>query len=157
MSDAPGDTLAEIRLKAMNLLARREHSRAELSDKLGRRFDGADEAIEQVLEQLAEEGLQSDERFSEAYVASRERQGKGPLRIAQELGQKGVASELFEPFLEEGHSRWWELALSVRIKRFGEAPAESAKERARQARFLQYRGFSPDQARAAIASDPTHP
>ncbi len=152
--------MADIRLAGMNLLARREHARAELRDKLLKRFgtDGAVASlITQALDRLAEQGLQSDERFTEAFITSRERQGKGPLRIGQELRQKGVSDALVDVYLDEREDRWWSLAKDVRHKRFGDAPIETPKEKARQARFLQYRGFSHDQAREAIASVPRHP
>lgn len=151
------EAAADIRLKAMDLLARREHSRLELVDKLRRHFGDSPELVEQTVERLAREGLQSDERYAEALVSTRERQGKGPLRIAQELRQKGVADEIVGGVLDENDARWWELAREARDKRFGSAPVSGNRERARQMRFLQYRGFSPEQTREAIASAPTHP
>lgn len=153
-------TMGEVRLAAMNLLARREHARDELRTKLLKRFGSEGErvkTVDQALARLEEQGLQSDERFTEAFVTARERQGKGPLRIAQELRQKGVSDSLVSLYLDEGDERWWDLANEVRRKRFGDAPVETPKEKARQARFLQYRGFSHEQAREAIANAPRHP
>ncbi len=158
--DATEASLSDVRLAAMNLLARREHARAELRDKLIKRF-GSDgdllTKIDQALTRLAEQGLQCDERFTEAFITSRERQGKGPLRIGQELRQKGVSDTLVSTYLNEAEERWWSLAREVRLKRFGDTPIDSPKEKARQARFLQYRGFSHEQTRDAIASVPRHP
>ncbi|ROQ20480.1 regulatory protein [Marinimicrobium koreense] len=153
-------TMGEVRLTAMNLLARREHARDELRTKLLKRFGSEGErvkTVDQALARLEEQGLQSDERFTEAFVTARERQGKGPLRIAQELRQKGVSDSLVSLYLDEGDERWWDLANEVRRKRFGDAPVEAPKEKARQARFLQYRGFSHEQVREAIANAPRHP
>ncbi|WP_439510153.1 regulatory protein RecX [Marinimicrobium koreense] len=153
-------TMGEVRLAAMNLLARREHARDELRTKLLKRFGSEGErvnTVDQALARLEEQGLQSDERFTEAFVTARERQGKGPLRIAQELRQKGVSDALVSLYLDEGDERWWDLANEVRRKRFGDAPVETPKEKARQARFLQYRGFSHEQVREAIANAPRHP
>ncbi|WP_027330797.1 regulatory protein RecX [Marinimicrobium agarilyticum] len=150
---------SDVRLAAMNLLARREHSALELREKLVKRF--ADEAhgldIDSVLSRLAEQGLQSDERFTEAFITSRERQGKGPLRIEQELRQKGVAEALVAQYLDEADECWAGLAREVRSKRFGDGPIQTPREKARQMRFLQYRGFSHEQVREAIASVPRHP
>lgn len=153
-------TVGEIRLAAMNLLARREHARTELRTKLLKRFGANGDLVrlvDEALTRLEEQGLQSDERFTEAFVSARERQGKGPLRIAQELRQKGVSDSLVSVYLDEGDERWWDLANEVRRKRFGDAPVETPKEKARQTRFLQYRGFSHEQARKAIANAPRHP
>lgn len=158
--DVAEPSLSDVRLAAMNLLARREHARAELRDKLCKRFGTEGDLVStigQALDRLAEQGLQSDERFTEAFITSRERQGKGPMRIGQELRQKGVSDALVNIYLDEGEERWWSLARDVRRKRFGDAPIDSPKEKARQARFLQYRGFSHEQTRDAIASVPRHP
>lgn len=166
---ASGPSESDVRLAAMNLLARREHSALELREKLLKRFgeiDGPEGAsgtsgktpdIDAVLNRLAEQGLQSDERFTEAFITARERQGKGPLRIAQELRQKGVSDDLVAQYLDESDDCWAELAEEVRSKRFGDAPIQTSKEKARQMRFLQYRGFSHEQVRRAIASVPKHP
>ncbi|WP_347329457.1 regulatory protein RecX [Marinimicrobium locisalis] len=172
---ASGSSESDVRLAAMNLLARREHSALELREKLLKRFgeverdDGVDGAsgargtkgkspdIDAVLNRLAEQGLQSDERFTEAFITARERQGKGPLRIAQELRQKGVSDDLVAQYLDESDDCWAHLAQEVRSKRFGDEPIQTPKEKARQMRFLQYRGFSHEQVRRAIASVPRHP
>jgi regulatory protein len=68
---------AKIRSAAMDLLTGREFSRAELAKKLDNRFDG-DSAISAVLDRLQEEGLQSDQRFAEAFLRSRIYRGQGP-------------------------------------------------------------------------------
>jgi len=155
MTQAP--STADMRLAAMNLLARREQSARELREKLQRRFAGPDlppEAlepmIEAVLDKLAKDNLQSDERFTEAFVTMRKRQGKGPLRIDQELRQKGVVGALIDAHLDSADEEWWALAQETKARRFGEQPAETLKEKARQVRFLQYRGFTSDQVRAAV-------
>ncbi len=156
---ASGPTESDVRLAAMNLLARREHSALELREKLLKRFgrDEGDVDIGAVLNRLAEQGLQSDERFTEAFITSRERQGKGPLRIEQELRQKGVRDGLIFQYLDESDECWLNLAQEVRSKRFGDGPIQTPREKARQMRFLQYRGFSHEQVREAIASVPRHP
>lgn len=132
---------ADIQFSAMNLLARREHSRKELHQKLSLRFE-AEPLIMATLDNLAERNLQSDERFAEAFVRMRRGQGKGPIRIAHELREKGVASFFIETLIDETDSEWLELAQSVRTKRFGSVPPSSPGEKAKQIRFLQYRGFN---------------
>lgn len=124
----------------MGLLARREHSRAELRHKL--RARGHDpEAVEAALERLGEQGYQDDRRFAEHYVASRVERGFGPVRIRAELQERGVDPDLGREALEAHRGRWPELAEEARRRRFGaEAPADPRAWQ-RQARFLQYRGF----------------
>jgi len=142
---------AELRLVAMNYLARREHSAEELFEKLSARCDDSRVARD-VVERLAAQGLQSDERFVESFVRSRFQQGKGPQKITQELRQKGVSEPLVERELEAFDANWWQLARDVRLKRFGPQPPENPKAKAKQLRFLQYRGFTPDQAYTALES-----
>jgi regulatory protein len=132
------------RKKAMDLLARREHSVAELRAKLIARDFDADE-VDRAVARLAEEGLVSDERFAEAYIASRVRKGQGPLRIRVELERRGVSSDFITTCLEQGDIDWNELAREVRIKKFGSGRIADYREWARQAKFLQYRGFTSDQ------------
>jgi len=157
MSQTPAPT--DLRLAAMNLLARREQSARELREKLRRRFaageleaETLEPMIDTVLEKLAQDNLQSDERFTEAFVTMRKRQGKGPLRIDQELRQKGVSAALIEAYLDSGDEDWWLLAQEVKAQRFGDGIAENLKDKARQVRFLQYRGFTSEQVRAAVES-----
>ncbi len=130
--------------QAVSYLARREHSALELRRKLDKAgFDPAD--IEHVLSQLQQADLQSDERFSESYVRSRINRGYGKTRIRMELQERGVADELITDSLQQAEVDWFALAAEVRSKRFGEQDPEDFKSRAKQQRFLQYRGFSHDE------------
>ncbi len=148
-------SINDVRLQAMNLLARREHLRQELALKLGKRF-GSEAAndIAAVLDDLEAEGLQSDPRFTEAYIRQRISKGYGPDRIRQELRQKGVDSELLELALEDVDTDWVERAAEVRLKKFGKTPPPDFKEKARQMRFLNYRGFGGEYAALALDFDP---
>ncbi len=146
--------------KAMDALARREHAVAELRRKLQSHVDargkaqGLDaDAIDDVLARLQNEGLVSDERFTEAFVRYRNNNGYGPQRIQAELRERGVSEKIAAIYLDLGDPQWFERALSVRNKRFGEDRPKDFKERARQARFLQYRGFTSDQARQVLDGD----
>jgi regulatory protein len=140
------------RLAAMDLLARREHARAELRDKLLARDFPADE-VAAALEALAAEGLQSDARFVEAFVRSRLGRGQGPLRILAELRQRAVAPELVDGALAGAGVDWTALARAARERRFGPGCPADWAERARQARFLAQRGFSSEQVRGALGAD----
>ena len=142
----------EIRIAAMNLLARREHSQQELQRKLlNKGFEPGE--IAPVLAALSTEGLLSDERFTEAFINSRRQRGSGPTKIAMELQQRGVSHELVAIYLDERDSRWTQLAIEVRTKRFGPSFPLDFKERARQMRFLQYRGFTLSQIQQAVGGE----
>ena len=144
------DPFLEARKKAMDLLARREHGVAELEKKLAASGFEADVAADAV-HQLREEGLQSDRRFAESLVQSRINQGKGPLRIQADLGERGIPAALSDEIIAAAAPDWYALAKDVRSKKFGTEAPSDFKEKARQMRFLQYRGFGPDQIQAAVA------
>ena len=129
--------------RAMNLLARREHSVAELVTKLSTDFEYDD--IISVISKLTTANLQSDERFAENYLRYRSQRGFGYQKIRQELKERGVDAELISNTLAESDIDWFALAAGVRCKRFGEQQPEDYKDRAKQQRFLQYRGFTHEQ------------
>jgi regulatory protein len=137
-----------LRRRAVELLARREHSRRELAAKL-KRLNPDAALVEQVLSRLEAEHAQSDDRFTSEYVRQRSEKGYGPLRIQQELRQRGITlPEALRAALEG--IDWFRLAVAVRHKKFGRAVPRAAAERARQTRFLEYRGFAADQIRHAL-------
>ena len=139
-----------IRVAAMDYLSRREHATHELFQKLLAKEEYEAEDISEALSHLAEQGLLSDERFTEAFINQRINRGSGPLKIRTELRQKGVSDAMIESFLNEHNGLWQESALAVRIKKFGSECPSDLKETARQTRFLQSRGFSSEQTRYAM-------
>ena len=132
-----------IRNKAMDLLARREHSAYELCQKLKSRDYDVD-AIDAVLQGLKQDHLLSDARFAEAYVNHRFNAGIGPVKIRYELRQKGITDVLADEFLEPLSDRWDQLMMQQRVRKYGETIPADYAERMKQARFLQNRGFSPE-------------
>lgn len=148
----PIDDAAELRRRAMDMLARREHSGEELVNKL--RNKGADvDVARTVVDRLRDENLVSDERFAESLVIARRHRGRGPVRIRRELEEKGVAESLIDGILAPRDRSWTRLAAEVRQRKFGETLPTEFRERARQARFLQYRGFTADQVQTVLAAD----
>ena len=127
----------------MDLLSRREHAVAELSRKLIEK--GFDEIfVIEALAVLVKDGLLSDARYAESYVRFRMNRGFGPVRIRDELRQRGVSSELVSEYVDFRDQCWRGAAKSAWQKRFdGEFP-EDMKARAKQLQFLQYRGFTSD-------------
>ncbi len=136
----------------MDMLGRREHSVAELREKLLRKGH-PEAAAQQAVARLQQDGLVSDERYAEMLLAARRSRGVGPLRIRQELLEKGVAEELVNQWLDMSGREWIEQIRRVKQKKFGDALPASYAERARQARFLQYRGFTLDQIQRVLNAD----
>lgn len=142
----------QARAAAIRLLAGREHATVELIRKLRQKGYEADE-VERVADELAREGLLSDERFVEVFVRGRIERGSGPVRIRAELGARGVDESLAGAYLDLPQVQWRELAEGARRKRFGAGLPRDLKERAREARFLEYRGFTAEQIRAVLDAD----
>ena len=138
-----------VEIAAVRLLARREHGTQELKRKLAAKGHDAD-AIERVVQKLGAKRLVSDERFVTSFVHHHAKRGQGPVRIRTELRQQGIAIEAVEEALRSADVEWNALAGDVRRRKFGSNPPRSMAERAKQSRFLQYRGFTADQIRAAL-------
>ena len=127
-----------IRLKIMDFLSRREHSSREILNKMSNRVESKEMLLESIKE-LIEDGLLSDERFAESYFQSRKNRGYGPLRIRNELKQKGVGDQIF--FTLSNEVNWHKYALeALRKKINGDLPTET-KDVLKLKRFLNYRGF----------------
>lgn len=139
------------RAAALRLLARREHSRLELSLKLRqRRFES--DLIEEVLDEYEKQGWLDDHRFADVYARQRMDIGYGPLRILGELQQRGIhhTPECLEAMSDEA---WSALAIRLRERRFGLSDLdEDWDEKVRQARFLNRRGFSAAQVERALGA-----
>lgn len=149
----PDTSPREARLAAMRLLTRREHSCQELSQKL--RHKGFDRSlVEEIIAGLQNEGLVSDERFAESFMRSRINKGYGPTRIIHELRQRGVSGQIIAVTVIEDDPEWYELASKVREKRFGKVLPQTMADKARQQRFLQYRGFGQQYLKYAFSKDP---
>ncbi|OGI44742.1 MAG: hypothetical protein A2150_01545 [Candidatus Muproteobacteria bacterium RBG_16_64_11] len=149
---APDFDPARARQAALDWLARREHSVAELAAKLIKK-GCADALARRVTGEMQREGLVSDERFTEMLVRARRARGFGPLWIKRELQEKGVAGELIADRLDISGHEWKAEIRRVRQKKFGSKQPKDFAERARQARFLHYRGFTHDQIRSAFGRD----
>jgi regulatory protein len=151
LEDERFSSSVEARKKAMDYLARREHGRVELRNKLTKFGFDAD-ISDAAIERLVDDGLQSDQRFAEAFIQSRINQGKGPTRIRVDLSQRGVSDSVIDAGLYEAAQNWHALASEVRAKKFGTDLPADFKEKARQMRFLQYRGFEPEQIQSAVSA-----
>ena len=138
-----------VRTAALALLAGRDFGRAELVRRLARRGYPAS-VVDSVVDGLVAERLLSETRYVEQFIRQHAGRGHGPVRIRAELRERGVAGEEIEAGLEAAAGDWAAAAREARRRRFGVSPPGDYRERARQARFLQYRGFSAEQIRAAL-------
>lgn len=146
----PGDATAA-RLAAIPWLARRDYCSAELRERLlAAGYEPA--AVESALARLQADRTLDDGRYAERYVAYHAGRGEGPVRIRRQLLDLGVPTDLVERALGT-EADWRGRAREVRARRFGAAPPHCWKEKARQAKFLQYRGFSSDHIAFALGSD----
>ncbi|HET7812331.1 MAG TPA: regulatory protein RecX [Steroidobacteraceae bacterium] len=139
---------------AVALLARRDYSSGELRRKLADR-GYIEIAIEPVVEELIATNKVNDERFGHNVVAYRARRGHGPARIRSQLMKSGLSRGAIDEAVKgEEAPDFLALARATRLRKFGPDLPKDRKERARQARFLQYRGFSNDHIRAVLEGDP---
>lgn len=134
---------------AIYLLSRREHSRHELTDKLIRKGHEPEDVVA-VLDRLQAENLQSDQRFLEGLVRVRLGQGKGPRWIINELSEHQLSPTAIKAEVYAQAHDWGAVAISVRAHKFGLAPPENYAHKAKQQRFLQYRGFENEHIRLAL-------
>ena len=134
------------------MLARREHSVAEIVKKLAQKEVNEATAL-QVISEFCEANLQSDERYAEAKVRSSVSRGIGPRRLKAELSQHDISESMTSQAIEEVNPDWYALALAVREKKYGLAEPEDFKQRQKQMQFLQYRGFYQSQIQYAMSGD----
>lgn len=134
------DEFSVVRVAALRLLARREHSTDELHRKLIRR-GYSEETIVEVVASLRDSSSVSNERFAESFVRVRAERGQGPLRIRAELRERGIEDRLVDELLTTAADDWLARAQKARVKRFGIAPPASRDAWNQQARFLAHRGY----------------
>lgn len=139
-----------LRSTAFALLAKREHSKQELKSKL-LLYGASPEELEPLLAELTGNDYQSDERMAGMLVRANMRKGRGPARIQQELKKHHIEAELAEEDIEQVN--WLQQAMELRMRKFGEELPTEQKEKARQVRFLQYRGFNLDICFKAITKN----
>ena len=142
------DKAPSVKARAVSLLAQREYSRQELTDKLTA-AQASPEEVEQALAQLEAKGLVNDARVVETLV-NRRSSKLGASRLRQELQAKGVSAELVAETMAGLKGSELARAQAVWQKKFGQLAATSA-ERNKQARFLASRGFSGDVVRQVVA------
>ncbi|TYL48674.1 regulatory protein RecX [Marinomonas sp. IMCC 4694] len=135
---------------ALSFLSYREHGTKELATKLKNK-GYPEEDIAKTLERLQDMNYLNDQRFADIFVRSRISKPLGVIRIMQELGQKGINSDIAKHAIEEADVDWFELAKQLKERRFGEEIETDYKEKVKQFRYLQYRGFDFEQIKYAVS------
>jgi regulatory protein len=148
-ADHPADPEAA-RRAAIPWLARRDYPSAQLLRKLTE-AGYEPEAAQGGIELLQAERAIDDARYVERYVAFHAARGHGPVRIRHDLSALGMAAALYEPALQA--EAWPERASDTRRRKFGAELPSEWREKVRQSKFLQYRGFSSDHIRLALGKD----
>ena len=138
--------------KALSYLSRREYHRIELKSKLIRTKSRNEHDVEALLDRLEAEGLLSDMRFIESFIASRQKRFYGPIRIKMELQQKKLDPDDVERILAESDIDWQRNARICLQKKFPKKATDN-QELAKRQRFLWQRGYPTEMIRDALKAD----
>ncbi len=131
----------EISEICIRLLTRREHSQKELQDKLALRGFGRSQT-QSVIDKLAQQNWQSDQRFAESYARHRIKNGFGPIKIKYDIQQLGIENIDLDTVLHDLANDWFEILEQVYRKKYTEKSSLTYAERIKRSRFLLQRGFS---------------
>ncbi|HJF28205.1 MAG TPA: recombination regulator RecX [Acinetobacter lwoffii] len=147
----PGLSGSRLRSYAFAVLTRKEYSKAELIEKLALYAEDRNEVIA-LVDELAKENYQSDQRVAEIMLSSQKRKGKGPNQIKMKLKSKKIDTALISEELKE--TDWVQQAYELKLKKYGPEVSKDPKLKAKQIRFLMYRGFEMDAIIKAISRKP---
>ncbi|MGR2922280.1 regulatory protein RecX [Acinetobacter sp. 1125_18A] len=146
-----GLTGTRLRSYAFAVLTRKEYSKADLIEKLMTYAQSREEVLI-LVDELSANNYQSDQRVAEMTVRSQVRRGKGPNRIKLALRAKQLDKALVQEDIAE--IDWYEQAYQLKVKKYGTEVSKDPKIKAKQIRFLQYRGFEMDAIMKAISKKP---
>ena len=139
----------DIRKKLLDLLSRREHSKYELLTKLKLRVE-SNSYLEEEINKLSAENLQSDLRFSESYIRSRYNSGFGPTRIKYDLSVRRVKESVVLNAFNEIDLDWVEKLKKEKIKKYGNSSSENMQELSKRIKFFIQRGFEKEMINKVI-------
>jgi regulatory protein len=144
------DNYSRCKNSAIYSLAMREHSRLEIKNKLKKKDFSENVDIDVLLDELEDNNYLNEERFTESFIRYRSSRGQGPVKISSELKMRGITTVQIDTAMQNAEIDWYKHASDQREKKFGlELPLEF-KEKSRQMRFLQGRGFNHDMINQAI-------
>jgi regulatory protein len=144
----PGLQGSRLRSYAFAVLTRKEYSKAELIEKLALYAESRDE-VTTLVDELSRENYQSDQRVAEIMLSSQKRKGKGPNQIKMKLKNKKIDTALIAEELKE--TDWVQQAYELKVRKYGTEVTKDPKIKAKQIRFLMYRGFEMDAIMKAIS------
>ncbi len=133
--------IKQIKKECLRLLTRRDHSRKEMQDKLAVKGYNLSQ-VSQVIDELTRQSWQDDTRYAESYARMRSHKGFGPVRIAFELRQQGIAADVVEKIVYSTPDDWAVLLAQLYSKKYPRTGAIDSGERTKRFRFLLQRGFS---------------
>ncbi len=131
------------------MLARREHSVAEIETKLRQKGIPESDYLP-ILQEFVDNNVQSNQRYAEARARSMAGRGAGPVKIRADLQQRGVDETDIDMALDEVEVDWFAQAKAVRDRKFGDAHPKDYAQRMKMMQFLKYRGFSMDHIAFAV-------
>lgn len=135
---------------AITLLAKKDYSSGRLSSLLSKLTE-KEEYVERVVRRLSDSHYINDTQLINNLIDKHIKKLHGPTRIKQEIRQKGFPQELIDQKIEESGIDWYSMAKEARIKKFSDTPPSEQKEKAKQIRYLQYKGFSMDMILEALS------
>ncbi len=131
--------------RAIRLLARREHSKKELIQKLLNKVPVPESTISKVVNQIAAQGYQSDDRFVEMYVRSQSHKFYGPIKTINELSfVHGISETLIDQYVNHGAVDWLQIALAALNKKYRMNANLDLDVKSKAFRYLTGRGFPVD-------------
>ncbi|MBE5254401.1 regulatory protein RecX [Mixta mediterraneensis] len=128
---------------AISMLAKKNYSSGDMHRQLARVTEKMDD-VEHVLRRLTENHYLNDIQSINYLIDKQIKKFHGPTRIKQELRQKGFPPALIEQEIEQSDVDWYELAKEARVRKFGDALPTEPKEKNKQIRHLQYKGYTMD-------------
>tara|TARA_B110000444_G_C18395785_1_gene391403 strand:- start:88 stop:546 length:459 start_codon:yes stop_codon:yes gene_type:complete len=139
------ELLIKIKYRAMTLLARREHSFLNLSDKLICIFPDESKQVYEIVLELKKKNLQSDLRFAEMITTVRIRKCYGQNRIKAELKSHKIDNDIIELSLTKCDADWVKIAKKALFKKYGLSSCDEFNDKIKRSNFLKYRGFTTEQ------------
>lgn len=149
-ADAPVITANMVRERAVNLLARREHGKKELLQKLLQR-ELPQDLVTAVVDKLQEEGLQSDARFAESYTRMRVSRGYGANKVRADLQTRHIEQSVIDRAVRDGDIDWQSVASDALDRKFaGKLTELDTQSISKMQRYLYARGFEMAEIKSAI-------
>ncbi|OCG07572.1 hypothetical protein A9G13_04905 [Gilliamella sp. wkB178] len=145
--------------KAVQLLAQRDHSSYELTQKITLFFNkkikcSEDEyddqlnqlklKIHQVIEYCISKNWVNDAEFIEKYIIMRANKGYGKYKISAELSQRGLPTNLIHELLRGAKINWSNMAAKQLTKKFKQLNPKNKQQQLKGMQFLINRGYTQD-------------